>query len=195
MLRRSNSSQWVRQKKKLAVKVEEEEETRLFSHSFIWRNNRCQIQFSVISQFYSVPLFSFSSVWLCFFFCPLPPSYPTRCTGSGAPTVMWSRLNTIAGVCHWLVFLWKSVGFPGDGERWLHFTLLRSWLPTHPPPPAHPCPNPTPTLPHRFKPPSLSPLQAALDQVACEHAGIQVAVPLPSDSQSLRPQGHSRWVT
>lgn len=41
-------------------------------------------------------------------------------------------LNTIAGVCHWPIFLWKSVGFPGDGEWRHHFTFLCSCPPPSP---------------------------------------------------------------
>lgn len=105
-----------------------------------------QLKFSLISTtiyftslyfspFLSLPLY-FSPLYhppppqlLFFLFFPSHPVHRERCFGSHVTFCP----DTIAGVCHWPMFLWKSVGFPGDREWRHHFTFLCSCLP--PPPP------------------------------------------------------------
>lgn len=166
-----------------------------------------QLKFSLISTtiyftslyfspFLSLPLY-FSPLYhppppqlLFFLFFPSHPVHRERCFGSHVTFCP----DTIAGVCHWPMFLWKSVGFPGDREWRHHFTFLCSCLPP---------PLPSALL---WAGLSLSLPQAVVDQVAHEHdthrqwrwlcsSSSSPSSPFSSGSrQSQRPLGCRRWV-
>ncbi len=109
-------------------------------------------------------------------------------------------LSTIAGVCHWPIFLWKSVGFPGDGEWRHHFSAA--------------APLPSALLwASLFLSLSLSLSlslflslpQAVVDQVAhkhdtqtvtglCSSSSSSPSSPFSSGRQSQRPLDNRRWV-
>lgn len=147
----------------------------------------------ILYLFFSVFLLSvLASLFFSLFFL-FSPSHLTLCIGSGVLAVMWFCLNTIAGVCHWLIFLWKSVGFPGDGEWRHHFTFLRSCPPT-----------PLPPLCIALSLPlSVSPTGCARSGSTthtqtvtglCRSSSCSPSSPFSSGRQSLRPLDCSRWV-